>query len=31
MLEAFKSFPEGTSVQLINNQIVKAAAPLDIH
>jgi Uma2 family endonuclease len=31
MLEAFKSFPEGTLVQLINNQIVMAAAPLDIH
>lgn len=31
MLEAFKSFPEGTLVQLINNQIVIAAAPLDIH
>ena len=31
MLEAFKSFPEGTLVQLINNQIVTAAAPLDIH
>jgi Uma2 family endonuclease len=31
MLEAFKSFPEGTLVQLINNQIIMAAAPLDIH
>ena len=31
MLEAFKSFPEGTLVQLINNQLVMAAAPLDIH
>ncbi len=31
MLEAFKSFPEGTLVQLINNQIVMAAAPLDVH
>ncbi len=31
MLEAFKSFPEGTLVQLINNQLVMAAATLDIH
>ncbi len=31
MLEAFKSFPEGTLVQLINNQLVMAAAPLDVH
>ena len=31
MLEAFKSLPEGTLVQLINNQLVMAAAPLDIH
>ena len=31
MLEAFKSFPEGTLVQLINNQLIMAAAPLDIH
>ena len=31
MLEAFKSFPEGTLVQLINNQLVIAAVPLDVH
>jgi Uma2 family endonuclease len=31
MLEAFKSLPEGTLVQLINNQLIMAAAPLDIH
>lgn len=31
MLEAFKSFPEGTLVQLINNQIIMAAAQLDVH
>ena len=31
MLEAFRSFPEGTLVQLINNQLIMAAAPLDVH
>jgi len=31
MLESFKSYPEGTLVQLINNQIIMPAAPLDIH
>ena len=31
MLEAFKCFPEGTLAQLINNQIIIAPTPLDIH
>jgi Uma2 family endonuclease len=31
MLEAFKSLPEGTLVQLIENNIVMSPAPLDRH
>ena len=30
-LEAFKSFPEGTLIQLINNQLVFSVTPLDVH
>lgn len=31
MMEVFKSLPEGTPVQLIENNLVMAAAPLDRH
>ena len=31
MLEVYKSLPEGTLCQLINNQIIISPSPLDIH
>jgi Uma2 family endonuclease len=31
MMEVFKSLPEGTLVQLIENKLIMAAAPLDRH
>jgi Uma2 family endonuclease len=31
MLEVYRSLPEGTLCQLINNQIIMSPAPLDIH
>lgn len=31
MLEVYRSLPEGTSCQLINNQIIMSPAPKDIH
>src|SRR2546421_4941537 len=31
MLEVYKSLPEGTLCQLINNQIIMSPSPLDIH
>ena len=31
MMEVFKSLPEGTLVQLIENQIIMSPSPLDIH